>query len=68
MVNWANLIGLGLGLGLVLFVANTVCVNHSVEEVGKQLPSGDKTAGFIFFFFFFVPRGVQVSPGGPKLL
>ena len=31
MVDWANLIGLGLGLRLVLFVLYTLCVNHSVE-------------------------------------
>ena len=31
MVDWANLIG--LGLGLVIFVSYTGCANHSVEKM-----------------------------------
>ena len=38
MVDWANLIGLGLGLGsglVILFVSYAVTLNHCVEYVVK---------------------------------
>lgn len=30
---WVDLIRLGLGLGLIVFVSYTVCVNHLIEYV-----------------------------------
>ena len=43
MVDWANLIGLGLGSGsgLDVFVSYTVTLNHRVEHVVNPPPSGE---------------------------